>query len=111
MSISEIPPKAHTHHGNCHCGAYRVTINLSQPIRSVTACSCIICRAQGYLFLPSDSRLNLELKIVKDEGVLTEYRQGDVIHKVCHKCRLLIACQKTDEGHDSFVVDADLDAW
>lgn len=75
---------ANTHHGGCHCGAvrYTVDIDLSKP---VIQCNCSICSRTGTLlaFVPPDS-----FKLEKGEEHLTDYQfNKKVIHHLfCRTC-------------------------
>jgi hypothetical protein len=72
------------HHGGCHCGAvrYTVEIDLSKP---VTQCNCSICLRSGYLlsFVPTNA-----FKLEKGEESLTDYQfNKKVIHHLfCKTC-------------------------
>jgi hypothetical protein len=72
------------HHGGCHCGAvrYTVDIDLSKP---VVQCNCSICSRSGTLlsFVPS-AAFTLE----KGEESLTDYQFGKKVihHLFCKVC-------------------------
>jgi hypothetical protein len=72
------------HHGSCHCGAvrYSVDIDLTKPVIS---CNCSICGRSGTLlaFVPADS-----FKLERGEEALTDYQFGkkSIHHLFCRTC-------------------------
>jgi len=68
-----------TYRGNCHCGAF-IFEATTEEITSAICCNCSSCTKKAYLwlFLTDDA-----VRIVKDEGKLTEYVCGP--HKSIHK--------------------------
>jgi hypothetical protein len=83
--MSETQPELKTYHGNCHCGAFKFTIDVPE-ITAVTRCKCSICFIKGYQWLfPGPGCF----KIVKGEGSLKDYTfaSGTIAHKVSrHSC-------------------------
>jgi hypothetical protein len=75
---------ANLHHGGCHCGAVRYTVelDLSKPVLS---CNCSICRRTGTLlaFAPASG-----FKLEKGEDHLTDYQWGkkSIHHLFCKVC-------------------------
>ncbi|PQE20113.1 glutathione-dependent formaldehyde-activating enzyme protein [Rutstroemia sp. NJR-2017a BBW] len=83
--MSETQPELKTYHGNCHCGAFKFTIDVPE-ITAVTRCKCSICFKKGYQWLfPAPGCF----KIVKGEGSLKDYTfaTGTVAHKVSVRSR------------------------
>jgi hypothetical protein len=79
--MSETQPELKTYRGNCHCGAFKFTIDVPE-ITAITRCKCSICFMKGYQWLfPGPGCF----KIVKGEGSLKDYTfaSGTVFHKVC----------------------------
>ena len=73
-----------THHGGCHCGAVRYTVDLDLDAPGLT-CNCSMCgRAGGILsFVPAE-----KFTLDKGENNLTDYQfNKHVIHHVfCKTC-------------------------
>src|SRR5512143_3315001 len=73
-----------THHGGCHCGAVRYTVELD-PQAEAISCNCSICgRSGSYLQFVSADKFKLE----KGEDNLTDYQfNKHVIHHLfCKTC-------------------------
>lgn len=73
-----------THHGGCHCGAirYSVELDLSKPVNT---CNCSMCgRAGTMLAFVSPDAFRLE----QGEGNLTSYKfnKQAVDHVFCKTC-------------------------
>lgn len=78
---------------NCHCGRYRYELTLPEPIKTATACMCSLCVKNGYLWLSTSEQ---SLKVVRDDGELTEYSSEALRNKVridsdC-EYRVVMAC-------------------
>jgi hypothetical protein len=69
-----------TYHGNCHCGRYRFDLPVSE-IKSAITCSCSLCEKKGAIWLKADSA---SLKVIRDDGYLTEYQSASLHDKVCY---------------------------
>jgi hypothetical protein len=73
-----------THHGGCHCGAVRYTVEIDPAAQAIT-CNCSLCGRTGALlqFVTHD-KFTLE----KGEDQLTDYQfNKHVIHHVfCKTC-------------------------
>lgn len=68
-----------TYSGNCHCGRYRFTLE-SEPIDTVTSCTCRVCTKKGYLWRVLDDSTNF--KVTRDDGYLKTYNSGVLEHRV-----------------------------
>lgn len=82
MATPPSPPVLH--HGGCHCGAVRFTVQA--PARIVAqSCNCSICARTGFLHLiVPEAAFRLE----SGEDRLTEYRfnTGVAKHLFCNRC-------------------------
>ncbi|KAH8592683.1 Mss4-like protein [Bisporella sp. PMI_857] len=73
-----------TFKGNCHCGAFKYSIQLSE-LKSVMECNCSICSKKGYKWVyPTTNVFTIE----KDDGKLQEYYFGkkNLTHIFCSVC-------------------------
>ncbi|KAK4211276.1 hypothetical protein QBC37DRAFT_427304 [Rhypophila decipiens] len=76
-----------TYRGNCHCGSYIFEVTVPE-LKSVTVCDCSICTKKNYMYLWMNPE-NDTFKVIKDDGLLTEYSFGGsfgIAHKFCSKC-------------------------
>jgi hypothetical protein len=73
-------PELKTYKGNCHCGTFRFSIKIPEPI-SVAECDCSICSKKAYkwVFPRGDS-----FAVEKGEGSLKSYEFANcsMLHKV-----------------------------
>lgn len=73
-----------THHGGCHCGAVRYTVELDTTNPAIV-CNCSICARSGSMLqFASPDKFTLE----KGEDNLTEYRfnKHAINHLFCKTC-------------------------
>ncbi|KAM0795539.1 hypothetical protein BDR22DRAFT_796515, partial [Usnea florida] len=72
-----------THHGNCHCGAFKFSVRLPE-LKQVFACNCSICSKKGYFWaFPSSDDLFV---VEKGHDRLKDYQFGK--KTMSHKVRL-----------------------
>lgn len=75
---------ATTHHGSCHCGAvrYSVELDLTQPVNT---CNCSMCGRAGTMlaFVPPD-----QFRLEQGEANLTSYKFNKQVidHVFCKTC-------------------------
>ena len=93
-----------THHGGCHCGAvrYSVDVDLSQP---AIVCNCSMCSRSGTMleFVPA-AKFTLE----KGEGSLTSYQFNKRVidHAFCKTCGIKsFARGKGPDGKDMVAIN------
>lgn len=69
----------------CHCGAVRFTVQLSDGFNTVRRCNCSFCRMRGAVVV-SAPLMGIEILTGKDK--LTEYRfnTGTARHFFCSVC-------------------------
>ncbi|THW72440.1 hypothetical protein D6D17_10696, partial [Aureobasidium pullulans] len=77
--MSEPEVEKQTYYGNCHCGAFKYSVNLA-PIKKASRCNC------RYLFAVPEKPSDFEVEA--GEGVLKTYSFGNGIaeHKFCPTC-------------------------
>lgn len=55
----------------CHCGAVRFTVELSDGFNTIRRCNCSFCRMRGAIAVSAPLS---GIEIVQGESLLTEYR-------------------------------------
>jgi hypothetical protein len=72
------------HHGGCHCGAVRYTVDVDLTQPAIT-CNCSICGRSGTVlsFVPATM-----FQLEKGEGALTSYQfnRKHIDHVFCSTC-------------------------
>ncbi|KAJ7037909.1 Mss4-like protein [Mycena alexandri] len=79
--------------GNCHCGAFKFTVKLTN-LNHISSCNCSLCSRNAYLWAHPAS--NSDLTVLLGEGSLKSYQYGTSVHKFCPVCGTSILC-KTDK--------------
>ncbi|KUJ17179.1 uncharacterized protein LY89DRAFT_685108 [Mollisia scopiformis] len=77
-------PELKTYNGNCHCGAFKFSVQMPD-IKSVVECNCSICFRKGYKWaFPGEGPFTIE----RGGGDLKEYEFGvkSMVHKFCGVC-------------------------
>ncbi len=71
--------------GQCHCGAVRFEVTLSDGFNSIRRCTCSYCRMRGAVVAMAESG---GIKILQGEDALTTYRfhTGAAQHFFCSRC-------------------------
>ena len=71
--------------GQCHCGAVKFKVKLSDGFNTIRRCTCSICRMRGAIAVSAE--LN-GLEILEGQAALSEYRfnTGQAKHFFCSKC-------------------------
>ncbi|MGI6902313.1 MULTISPECIES: GFA family protein [Leclercia] len=69
----------------CHCGAVRFTVELSDGFNTIRRCNCSFCRMRGAIAV---SALLSGITIIQGESLLTEYRFNTqtAVHYFCSVC-------------------------
>ena len=101
------------HHGGCHCGAVRYSVELDSEAPAVS-CNCSMCRRAGTLlqFVTTD-------KFTLEQGAdqLTDYQfNKHVIHHVfCRTCGIKPFARGTNRGREMVAINVrtldDVDAF
>ncbi|KAK4191957.1 Mss4-like protein [Podospora australis] len=81
--MAETEAKITKYRGNCHCGGFVFEIEMPE-VKQIVLCNCSICIKKSYVSLMP----GVELNIIKDEGLHTEYSFGNknLTHRFCSKC-------------------------
>src|SRR5258706_7034509 len=71
--------------GQCHCGAVRLDVELSDGLTTIRRCTCSYCRMRGAVAV---SAAVGGILFVRGEEMLTSYRfnTGEAKHFFCSRC-------------------------
>lgn len=71
--------------GQCHCGAVKFKVKLSDGFNTIRRCTCSICRMRGAIAVSAELS---GLEILEGQDALSEYRfnTGQAKHFFCSKC-------------------------
>ena len=71
--------------GQCHCGAVRFEVTLSDGFNSILRCTCSYCRMRGAVVAMAEMG---GIRILQGEDALTSYRfnTGAAQHFFCSRC-------------------------
>lgn len=71
--------------GQCHCGAVRFEVTLSDDFNSILRCNCSYCRMRGAVVVTADKG---GMTILEGEDMLTTYRfhTKTAQHFFCSRC-------------------------
>jgi hypothetical protein len=77
--------EANTRSGQCHCGAVRFDVELSDGFNTIRRCTCSYCRMRGAVAV---SAAVGGIRFVCGEDTLTSYRfnTGEAQHFFCSRC-------------------------
>lgn len=69
----------------CHCGAVRFTVELTDGFNTIRRCNCSYCRMRGAVAVSAPLS---GIKIIQGEALLTEYRFNTqaAAHYFCSVC-------------------------
>ena len=101
-------PDTQVHGGQCHCGAVRFEVALSDGLNSARRCTCSYCRMRGAIAVTAGLG---GLKILRGEDVLTSYRfnTGAAHHFFCSRCGIYTHHQRRSNANEYGVNAACLD--
>lgn len=73
------------HDGQCHCGAVRFDVQLSDGFNTIRRCTCSYCRMRGAVAV---SAAVGGIRFIRGEDMLTSYRfnTGEAQHFFCSRC-------------------------
>jgi hypothetical protein len=73
------------HAGQCHCGAIRFEVTLSDGFNSIRRCTCSYCRMRGAVAVSAEMG---GIRFLRGEESLTSYRfnTGAAQHFFCSRC-------------------------
>lgn len=71
--------------GQCHCGAVRFEVALSDGFNSIRRCNCSYCRMRGAVVVAVEKD---GIRFLQGEDVLSSYRfnTGSAQHFFCSRC-------------------------
>jgi hypothetical protein len=71
--------------GQCHCGAVRFDVELSDGFNTIRRCTCSYCRMRGAVAV---SAAVGGIRFIRGEEMLTSYRfnTGEAKHFFCSQC-------------------------
>ena len=74
-----------TRQGQCHCGAVRFEVRLSDGLNTIRRCTCSYCRMRGAVAVSAEME---GIKFISGEDALTSYRfnTGSAQHFFCSRC-------------------------
>lgn len=99
---------ASIHGGQCHCGAVRFEVELSEGLDSARRCTCSFCRMRGAIAVSAEVG---GLQVVRGGDVLTSYRfnSGTAQHFFCSRCGIYTHHQRRSNPREYGVNVACLD--
>ncbi len=82
--------------GQCHCGAVRFKVSLSDGFNAIRRCNCSYCRMRGAVVVTADIG---GVEILQGEELLTSYRfhTGSVEHFFCSRCGIYTHHQRRSD--------------
>lgn len=72
------------HHGGCHCGTVRFTVDLPEG-PAIRRCNCTICAMKGVVMLDVPLAA-LEITAGEDSLTLYTFGSGEAKHRFCSVC-------------------------
>lgn len=99
---------ANKYGAQCHCGAVRFEVELSNGLNSARRCTCSFCRMRGAVAV---SAAVGSINFVRGENLLTSYRfnTGTAQHFFCSQCGIYTHHQRRSNPHEYGVNAACLD--
>lgn len=75
----------HTRSGQCHCGAVKFEVTLSDGFNTIRRCTCSFCRMRGAIAVSAEMG---GVRIVAGADMLTSYQfnTGTAHHFFCSRC-------------------------
>jgi hypothetical protein len=85
-----------TRTAQCHCGAVRFEVTLSDGFNSIRRCTCSYCRMRGAVAVSAQTGA---IKILQGEDALTSYRfnTGTAQHFFCSRCGIYTHHQRRSD--------------
>lgn len=77
--------EANARTGQCHCGAVRFEVTLTDGFKTIRRCTCSFCRMRGTIVAAAGMD---QFKFLRGEDALTTYRfnTGKAAHFFCSRC-------------------------
>jgi len=84
--------------GQCHCGAVRFEVKLTDGFKTIRRCTCTYCRMRGAVAVSAEMG---GIEILEGEAVLTSYRfnTGSAQHFFCSRCGIYTHHQRRSNQH------------
>jgi hypothetical protein len=94
--------------GQCHCGAVRFEVTLTDGFNTIRRCTCSYCRMRGAVAVSAEMG---GIKILQGEDALTSYRfnTGSAQHFFCSTCAIYTHHQRRSNQNQYGVNVACLD--
>ena len=72
-------------HAQCHCGAVKFKVKLTDEFNTIRRCTCSFCRMRGVVAVSAQLS---DIHVVEGQDKLTEYRfnTGEARHFFCSVC-------------------------
>jgi hypothetical protein len=82
--------------GQCHCGAVRFEVTLSDGFNSIRRCNCSYCRMRGAVVVAAEMG---RIKFLRGEDALTSYRFNteSAQHFFCSRCGIATHLQRRSD--------------
>lgn len=102
------PAEADVRTGQCHCGAVRFQVALSDGLNSIRRCTCSYCRMRGAVMAMAAMG---GIRFLQGEDVLTSYRfqTRTAEHFFCSRCGIYTHHQRRSDQSQYAVNVACLD--
>ena len=103
-----MPDDTTTLAGQCHCGAMRFRVTLSDGFRTIRRCTCSYCRMRGAVVVMAGPG---GVEILEGRKMLTSYRfhTGTAQHFFCSRCGIYTHHQRRSDPNGHAVNVACLD--
>jgi len=91
-----MPDHRKVYAGQCHCGAVRFELSLSDGFNSIRRCTCSYCRMRGAVVVSAEIN---GIKILQGKDVLTKYRFNTMTaqHFFCSRCGIYTHHQRRSD--------------
>ena len=86
-------------HAQCHCGAVKFTVELTDGLNTARRCSCSFCRMRGAVVVSAPLT---GIKVTQGADTLTEYRfnTGTARHFFCSICGIYTFHQRRSNPNE-----------
>ena len=90
---------AEIRHAQCHCGAVKFTVELTDGLNTARRCSCSFCRMRGAVVVSAPLT---GIKVTQGADTLTEYRfnTGTARHFFCSVCGIYTFHQRRSNPNE-----------
>ena len=83
--VGKLATEERTREGQCHCGAVRFEVVLTDGLNTARRCTCSYCRMRGAVAVSAEIG---GIRFIRGEDALTSYRfnTGSAQHFFCSRC-------------------------